>query len=400
LLPDIGPVVAVACTPALLVQACWRADPALCAKPLVIAPPDGQILAGCPLAIHAGVQPGEQVAQARLRCPEVTIRPPDHEAAQVLYEHLLEALATCSPSIEAADSRTGVTYLDARGLSRLWGDPSAVARRALKAASGCELRATAGVGPTRLVALALARRTAAGAAPPVLLDGAASAFLHDLPLDDSALGLTPATVLLLREVGVITMGALARLPRASLALRFDPSVLDVWQAARGQSDAPLRPWTPPERLTVTHRVEEGLTDRTIVEAVLRRLTERLALQLQTRAQATATVTLALHCADGAQVLRRSRHWPPVQVAPALTAPILDLFAGSQPRAPIEMLELHASDLMSPASVQHTLWGDAARDRRGERVAAVLQTHARCHGRSMLRHWHPDPHAADGWSCED
>lgn len=398
--PSNGPIVAIACTPAPVVQAWWCADPTLRATPLVIAPPERPILAVSPLAGQAGVQPGQQIAQARLRCPALAIRPPEPEATLALYERLLDALTACSPVVEAADPAAGVAYLDGRGLSRLWGDLPGVARAALRAAAGQGLRARAGVGPIRLVALALAGRSAACAGAPVLLDAAAIAFLHDLPLGDAALGLSPAAARTLQELGVATAGDLARLPHAGLALRFGSDVLGVWQAARGLVEPPLRPWTPPERLTVAHRAEEGLEDWTIVEAVLRQLAARLSLQLHARAQAAATLALSLRCADGAEHLRRARHWPPVQATPALIAAALDLLAGSRLRAPVESLELQAADFAAPDAVQQTLWGDAARDCRGERLATVLQTQARRHGRSMLTRWRPDPLAADGWSCEE
>jgi protein ImuB len=392
--------VAVVCGPALLVQGCWRADPALRATPLAIAPPDGQILAACPLAIDAGVRPEDRVAQARLRCPDLTIRPPDDEAALALYERLLDALATCSPAIEATDSVVGVAYLAARGLARLWGSLQGVAQAAVRAASSIGLTVSAGIGPTRLVALALAMRTTPESEPPLLLGDAAAAFLRDLPLDTAALSVPPTAVETLCEVGIATAGMLARLPRAGLALRYGPEVLAAWHAARGLPEAPLLPWTPLARMTVMHRDEEGLADRTILEALLRRLAERLALQLQARAQATATLTLSLRSTDGAEHLRRTRHWPPLHTLPALTVAALDLLSGSQPPAPVEVLDLQALDLVSPAIVQHSLWDDAARDRRDEQLAAVLQTHARRHGRNVLRRWRPDPLALDGWSCEE
>jgi nucleotidyltransferase/DNA polymerase involved in DNA repair len=398
--PASGPIVAIACTPVPLVQAWWRADPTLRTMPLVIAPPERPILAVCPLAREVGIQPGQQLAQARLRCPGLQIRPPEPEAALALYERLLDALAGCSPVIEAADPVAGVAYLDARGLSRLWGDLPGVARVALRAAAGGGLHARAGIGPTRLVALALARRAAGGADAPVLLGDEVSAFLRDLPLGDGALGLSPAVVQMLQELGVTTAGTLAGLPQAGLALRFPSEVLAVWRAARGLAEPPLRPWTPPERLAVGHRVEEGLEDWTIVEAVLRQLAARLSRQLRARAHVTATLTLSLRCTDGAEHLRRARHWPPVQAEPALTAAALDLLGGCRPGTQIEAIELQATDFAAPDAIQQTLWGDAARDRRGERLAAVLQTQARRHGRSMLRRWRPDPLAAEGWTCEE
>src|SRR5207302_4143148 len=117
------------------------------------------------------------------------------------------ALSAISPVVEAAASAAGLAYLDARGLERLWGARAAGARKALQALAARDVAARAGAGPTRVVALALARRMGAEG-PRALAEPEARAFLHALPIDDPALGLSPVTATALRELGLTTAGAL------------------------------------------------------------------------------------------------------------------------------------------------------------------------------------------------
>ncbi len=155
-----GVIVAVLLDPPLFVQAAWQAAPVTRVDPLVVGAPGGLVLAACPQAAAQGVAAGQSTAQARLRCPDLRVLPPDHAAASLLWDTLLGALADVSPLVEAADGEGELAYLDARGLDALWGDGAAVARQALHALAAMGLAARAGAGPTRAVARALTRRMA------------------------------------------------------------------------------------------------------------------------------------------------------------------------------------------------------------------------------------------------
>jgi len=343
--------------------------------------------------------PGHAVTQARLRCPDVTVRAPDREAIALLYDDLLVTLSAISPVVEAAASAAGPAYLDARGLERLWGDPAAVARKALQALAARDLAARAGAGPTRVVALALARRMGPDG-PRALADPQARAFLHALPIDDPTLGLAPATATTLRELGITTAGALAALPLTGLSLRFGPDAMAARHSAAGEGDPPLRPWAPPDSLAVEHRVEAGVSDAMVVQALLRRLSDRLAAQLAERGQAAATLALHVACEDGTRLAQRAHHWPPLQAAPALAAAALGLLARGRLAAPVEALALQATDLRRPDARQHGLWDDQTVDRRHERLAAAMAAHAQRYGRDRLRRLRRDPLTEDGWAWEE
>ena len=394
-----GPIVAVELSPAAPVQAAWHAEPCLRSAPLAIVALGALVQAVCPLAASAGIVPGHGVREARLRCPDVMVRAPDREAIALLYDDLLVTLSAISPVVEAADSAAGLAYLDAHGLERLWGDPAAVARKALQALAARDLAARAGAGPARVVALALARRMGAEG-PRALAEPEAQAFLHALPIDDPTLGLSPATATALHELGITTAGALAALPLAGVALRFGPDAIAAHHSVAGAADPPLRPWMPPDSLVVEHGVEAGVSDATIVQALLRRLSDRLAAQLVERGQAAATLALHVACEDGARLAQRAHYGTPLQAAPALAAAALDLLARSRLAAPVEALALQATDLRRPDARQRGLWDDQAVDRRHERLAAAMAAHAQRYGQGRLRRLRRDPLAADGWVWEE
>jgi len=408
-----GPIVAVEIHPAPPIQAAWRARPLLRGGPLAVAPPGGHITSACPAASRAGAVAGQSIAQARLLCPDLVVVPPDAAATSLLYDDALRALTALSPVVEAADPRVGMAYLDARGLALLWGedlggwDGRTLARGALHALADSGIGARGGAGPTRTLALALARRM--GPEGPRALTGeAARVFLRALPLDDLALGLAPASALALRDLGVTTAGALAALPEPGVALRFGADVRAAWRVAGGRQEPPLRPWAPPERLTVARRIEGGTDDGTIVEAIVRALCAEIADQLGARCRATSALALYLECVDGTRPATGGRYWPPLRDPSILAAAALPLLAACRVAASVETIAMGATDLHAPQVVQRGLWGDDGDEcageggaaRRRERLAGVLAARARHHGASPPRRWRPAPHTEDGWALDE
>jgi len=402
--PAAGPLVAVEIYPAPLIQAAWRTQPTLRGAALAVAPAGGRVVCACPLAVSVGVARGQSVAQARLRCPTLVVVPPDPVAASLLYDELLHTLVAFSPIVEATDADAGVAYLDAHGLAALWGvdparwDGGVVARAIVRDLAARGLVTRAGVGPTRVVARALARRMDAGE-PRALTSDAATAFLRALPLDDPALGLTPAAVVALRDLGIVTAGALAALPEVGVSLRFGDDVRVTWRIAAGADELPLCHWTLPARLTVTRTLDGGVTDGVVLAAVARALGERLAGLLARQGHATAALTLHLTCEDGARHARRGQHWPPIHGVAALVSGALALLAEARPLTAVETVELCATDLRAPDATQHGLWDDegATMGRRQTRLAAVLAAHARRDGPGLAYRWRADPLADEGWA---
>jgi protein ImuB len=369
---------------------------------LVVAGEDERVLAACPQADALGIRPGHRVAQARFLCPTITIRAPNQAASAVLYEDILDALTGVAPIVEAADHGAGLAYLDGRGLERLWGTAPAVAGAARHAAMAAGANVRVGGGPNRLVARALANRMCGDADPSCLTGAEATAFLHALPLLEPGFAL-PVTVLdQLDELGLRTASALAALPRAGVALRFDAGVLALWDLLTGAPEPPLRAWTQPERLAARFGSDEGLEDRTVLEHVLRRLAGQIAAQLRAGSRATACLTLRLSWTDGATRIARAPQWPALFASDALARaalPLLERCLGEPNPQAVEALVLEATELGPAPVTQAALFGDPLAPRRA-RLEDVLADQARRHGEALFGRWQADPLDRDGWRRDD
>jgi protein ImuB len=307
--------------------------------------------------------------------------------------------------MEETDPQTGVFYLDARGLERLWGDGAAVARAALQALRAQGMAARAGGGPSRVVALACAQHM--GADGPTVLGGVQAArFLAALPLQEPTLGLPLRVATALQELGIRTAGALATLPAAGLALRFGPEAVAAWQRAGGQGDRmsgsslPLHAVQVARVIAVDEHWEDGLADMLLLEEGLARLCGRLAAALAADGLATAHLTLHLECGDGTRHLRTSRCWPPRALSAPLERAARLLLAHPVPPAPITRLTLESRGLCAPYDDQLGLWDAKAVTRRQERLDEALDAHTRKHPSASFTRLRRDPLSPEGWQWEN
>jgi protein ImuB len=253
-----------------------------------------------------------------------------------------------------------------------------------------------------MIARALACRPIGPAEPQCLSGAQARAFLLALPLHAPAFVL-PADVLdRLDELGVRTAGSLAGLPRAGVALRFDATVLALWDLLTAMEEPPLRAWMPPDRLVARSRSDEALEDRLVLEQLLRRLAGEIAAQLGALSRAAACLTLRVHRTGGAVQIARASAWAALYTADTLARaalPLLERCLSLPTPQAVEELVLEAAELGPAPTTQAALFGDPLSARRA-RLDGVLEDQVRLHGTALLGRWRSDPVADDGWRHDD
>jgi protein ImuB len=333
----------------------------LLAGPVALAPEPGRpALVGqpSPAAESGGVCGGMAVGEALARVPGLRLLPPDPVAVQGRWEELLRSLEGTGALVE--DGGPGTACFEAGGLRRLHGGTAGVVEAARQAIGR---PARFGIGPNRFCAVAAAGQ--ARSRRPVTIEGAAG--LAALPV--ALLAGRERTAHLpeeLERLGVVTLGALAALPRDSVAERFGRDGLLAWELARGE-DAPLRPRPPGESLEETLALPEAACGPQLQRA-LELLTGRLLARPERRGRPLRGAVLAAALEGGGSWRRPVTFREPLEDRERMV-----LALGRQLEelpAPAASLSLTARALGVAGSPDRELFVCAAA-RRAERLRSAL-----------------------------
>jgi nucleotidyltransferase/DNA polymerase involved in DNA repair len=347
--------------PHLALRLARERDPGIpAAGPLILGGrpwDDGVVLDASPAALALGVRRGIPLGRAHRLAPEAVFLLPDPLADAAAVEAALDALAAFSPGIagptDPADRAFGSLEVHVDGLEALWGpEPDLVGK--VRAALAPLLPGTprAGIAGTRFAA-ALAAATGPGpsAVPAGLVPpGGDAAFLAPFPA--SALTRDPEVRGRLARFGLVTIGAVAALPRSSLVARFGAEEGGRLHArSNGSETDPFRPRRAPERLALALALDEAVTGLDALRIVLRRLAGALAALDPTFSPGR----LPLPGADLPTTVVAQRLPEPTADPEALERLLLERLERDPPRAPIVRLELELLDVVPAAGHQLTLF---------------------------------------------
>ena len=335
---------------------------------------DGVVLDASPAAVALGVRRGIPLGQAHRLAPEAVFLPPDPAADAAAVEAALDALAGLSPGIagptDPADRAFGSLEVQVDGLEALWGpEPDLVGKARAALAPLLPGTPRAGIAGTRFAA-ALAAATGPGpsAVPAVLVPrGKDAAFLATFPA--SALTHDLEVRGRLARFGLVTIGAVAALPRSALVARFGIEEGGrLHDRANGVETDPFRPRRAPERLALGLALDEPVAGLDALRFVLRRLAGALAAQLDARGEAAGRARLVATLDQtfspgrlplpgaGLPTITVTQRLPEPTADPqALERLILERLEREPPGAPIARLDLELLDVVPAAGQQLALF---------------------------------------------
>ncbi|TFB97331.1 DNA polymerase Y family protein [Cryobacterium sp. HLT2-28] len=213
----------------------------------------GTVFASSASARADGVRRGLTLREAQYRCGTLVALPHDPRLDERAFEPVLARLEEVAPGV--ATIRPGTGAVRARGPARYYGgeEPAGQSMRdAVLDLGVADARVGIADGPFAAEQAARsAQRAEVRAVPP----GHSSGFLAGMPV---ALVVDARLTMLLRRLGVHTLGDLAALPAAQVAQRFGPAGLAAQAQARGVDPAPLPARVPPPQRDLLLRFEPPL----------------------------------------------------------------------------------------------------------------------------------------------
>src|SRR5215813_13623492 len=274
-------------------------DPSLRGKPIAVG--GGVVLAASYEAKAFGVRSGMPGRQASELCPQLTFVNGHFKDYERLGGATINVLGDFTPLVERIFIVEA--FADVAGSVHLFGPPVEIAK-AIRRRVRAELGLPISVGVARTKHLAKIASQVAKPDGLVVVDPESELdFLHDLPVE-LMWGVGPVTKARLAEIGVLTIGQLARTSRGSL----EP----LLGSAAGQKLAALA-WNRDPREIKTHSrarsagAQSALGKKPAEEQVfrptLRHLADRVASRLRAKSRPGRTVTVRVRFADLNSVTR-------------------------------------------------------------------------------------------------
>ncbi|MDW8257930.1 MAG: DNA polymerase Y family protein, partial [Gammaproteobacteria bacterium] len=292
--------------------AVYAADPlAAVDAPRAVIESDGRVprvCAVCAAAAARGIRPGLTLAAALALASDLVVKTRDARREHALLSALATACGAFTPcvSLEPPDA----VLLEVRGSLRLFGGPAALVRAVqARAHAAGALRVAVGLAPTPLAALVFARVAAASPAP-VRPAGTATPSLPSLeiapvlearhlvgalaPLPLAALRWPAERLERLATLGVRTIGAALRLPRAGFARRFGPAALLALDRLVGRAPEPRAWFKPGVRFAARGELLHELTEQAAILRACEPLCVQLEQFLRERQCGITSFTVVLH----------------------------------------------------------------------------------------------------------
>ncbi len=273
-------------------------EPSLRTRPLVIGGnPQGRgvVATANYVARRFGIHSAMSSAEALRRCPDVVIVRPRHALYRQYSQAVWGAIREVVPRVEQVGIDEG--YLDLGTVVSSFTGARAVAeavQTAVRAATS--LSCSLGVSTSKVVCKVASDRRKPGGIT-VVPPGKEARFLA--PFAVRALpGVGPKAELRLSAAGVKTVGALAAMSDAELRAVLPGSIGRLLRdRALGIDPRDLELEAERVSISVEETFERDVSDRTILYAEIRRLSEELSLRMRRSGVSGRTVTAKLRYAD-------------------------------------------------------------------------------------------------------
>jgi len=299
-------------------------DPALRGVPVVVggAGNRGVVAAASYEARQYGVRSAMPMAHARRQCAALRVVPPDQRAYGAASRQVFTVIRSFTPLVEPLS--VDEAFLDIGGLWMHHESPTAFAnslRAAIRSETG--LPSSVGIATVKLLSK-LASNDAKPDGVLVVPAGTELAYLHPKQVR-SLWGVGEATYARLEQIGVQTIGDLARVPPGTLIRRLGPSLgTHLSSLARADDPRPVETGEGAKSISVEQTYERDLLGREVLDRELLRMSDRLSLRLRRAGFVARTVTLKVRFHDFSTITRSHTEAAPIDTAHGLYAVALDL----------------------------------------------------------------------------
>jgi len=300
-----------------------RDNPAIRGKPVIVGGSHrGVVAACCYVARIRGVRSAMPMFEAKKRCPDAVVIPPNMEKYREAGLQIRTLMKDITPLVEPIS--IDEAFLDLTGTEKLHGGAPAKSLIRLVRRIEKEVGVTASIGLSYNKFLA---KVASDLDKPrgftAIGERQAVDFLTDQPVS-LLWGVGKALQKTLHKDAIDTIGDLRRFDDRELMKRYGAIGHRLWLFSHGQDERKVEPVSEAKSISAETTFSENIRDIDGLRSVLWQLSEKVSKRLKKSGLAGGGVTLKLKQADFRQ-LTRSRILPrPTQMAEELYRDTLSL----------------------------------------------------------------------------
>jgi DNA polymerase-4 len=283
-------------------------DPSLRGKPFAVGgrPEERGVVSSCSYPARLlGVRSAMPTSRALRLCPGLIVISHHRSNYGEMSEKVMARLRNLSPFVEQIS--IDEAFVDISGL----GDPAGIARSLqAEVREGIGLPCSVGIAASKLVAkiaTEVGKKSGKKGEPPnaltIVPPGTEAEFLDPLPAD-MLWGVGPKTAARLEQVGIRTVGDIARRPEADLVRWFGETGAELWRHARGVDERPIVTEYEAKSISQETTFARDVRDDRELERTLRGLSEQVGRRLRKSGLAGTTVRIKLRWPDFTSLTRQ------------------------------------------------------------------------------------------------
>jgi DNA polymerase-4 len=361
--------------------------PELRGKPFAVGgrPNQRGVVSSCSYAARQyGVHSAMPMAQALRACPGLRVIHPDSDAyheASAKVMAILHRRTALVEQLSIDEAFLDLTDLPEAGLELA---------RALQMdiQNETQLPSSLGVGTNKLIAKTandVGKSRHREPTPPqvimVVPPGQEAAFLSPLPVK-TLWGVGPKTAARLTELGIQTIGELARVPEAVLTRQFGQAGRDMFRHAQGIDDRAVIPERAAKSISSETTFDRDVTNAETLRSTLRTLSEDVARTLREKDLCAGVIRLKIRWQDFSTHTRQTSLQQPTDQDGIITATVLSLLDSIWTDGrPVRLIGVGTGRL-APCAHQLSLWDTANEKER--RLLDALDTLRERFGDNVVR----------------
>jgi DNA polymerase-4/DNA polymerase V len=360
--------------------------PELRGRPVVTGKERGIVAAASYEAKARGVQRGVPLHEVKKLCPDAVILPSDYETYSLFSVRMFQILRRFSPDVE--EYSIDEAFVDLSGLRRTFHGPYGEIARQMQQAVERELGIGVSIGVSLSKVLAKIGSKHNKPHGLTLMPGRdVHMYLARLPVE-KIWGIGPNTAAFMNKLGIRTALEFARKDESFVKRHFSKPYLEIWHELNGRSVYPVvtEPRSGYQSIGKGKTFTPPSSDSTFVFAQLSKNLENACIKARRHRFAATRLVLYLRKQDFREEGLEIRSSSPTAYPMQLMGPLKEGF-GRIYRSGVlyRSTGVVLAGLVPEASLQYTLFDDAARIEKISRIYRVVDTLSERFGKHTVQH---------------